>query len=99
MRVDIKIQQVSIDKGPSCSMVSGFTIKDTTSTHHHICYVFHSGHCEMYLIYLHIIKFVTDFRHIGGFLLVLRCPQHTTQILLFIQLVTFCVSTPSTFNL
>ena len=43
MRVDIKIQQVSIDKGPSCSMVSGFTIKDATSTHHHICCVFHSG--------------------------------------------------------
>jgi hypothetical protein len=43
MRVDIKIQLVPIDKGPSCSMVSGFTIKDATSTHHHICCVFHSG--------------------------------------------------------
>ena len=43
MRVDIKIQQVPIDKEPSCSMVSGFTIKDATSTHHHICCVFDSG--------------------------------------------------------
>jgi len=69
------VQQVPINKGPSSSMVSEFTMNYTTSTYHHICCVFDSGHCGMYSIYLNMIKLVTDFRHIGGFLLVFRCPQ------------------------
>jgi hypothetical protein len=80
-------------------MASGFQVNYATSTHHHIyvlCLI--QGHCGMYSIYLNMIKFATAFRHIGGFLFVFRCPQKTTEILLFIQLVTFCLHTPSTFN-
>jgi hypothetical protein len=58
-------------------MASGFTINYATSPHHHYVVCLIQGHCGMYLIYLNI-KFVTDFRHIGSFLLVFRCPQQPT---------------------
>ena len=99
MRVDIKIQQVPIDKGPSCSMVSGFTIKDATSTHHHICCVFHSG--SLWNVfdlppYNKVCHRLSEYRWFSPCITV--SSANNTDIL-FIQLVTFCVNTPSTLNL
>ena len=69
------------------------TMQPVSTTTCVVCLI--QGYCGIYSIYLNMIKFVTDFRHIGGFLLVFQCPQQTTEMLLFIQLMTFCLHTPS----
>jgi hypothetical protein len=48
-------------------MVVGFTTTFVISAYHH------SG--EVSSIQHYVIKFVSDWRQVGGFLLALRCPQ------------------------
>ena len=42
--------------------------------YHHFWCEFEPGSGEVYSIQHHVIKFVSDFQQVGGFLLVLRCP-------------------------
>ena len=55
-------------------MVVGFTTTFTISAYHHNRCEFESRSWRVYSIQHYVIKFVSDLRHVGGFLMVLRFP-------------------------
>ena len=57
-------------------MVVGFRATYAISAHHHGCYEFESRSDRGVEHY--VIKLVSDFRQVGGFLRVLRCPPPIT---------------------
>ena len=55
-------------------MVVGFVNKYAISAYHHKRYEIESRSAEVYLIQHYVIKFVSDFWKVGGFLWLLRFP-------------------------
>ena len=56
-------------------MVVGFTTTCAISSYHHLIVSSNSAHGEVYSIQHYAIKFVSDLRHVAGFLRVLLFPQ------------------------
>jgi hypothetical protein len=61
-------------------MVVGFTTTLAISAYHHWSWEFESAHGEVYSIQQYVIKLVSDFRQVGGFLQVLRFPPSIKHI-------------------
>jgi hypothetical protein len=55
-------------------MVVGFTTTYASSAYNHRSCDFETRSCEVYSIHHYMIKFVSDLRNVGGFLLALRFP-------------------------
>jgi hypothetical protein len=69
------IFKISIRYRHGCDrMVVGFTTTCAISAYRHYSCEFESRSGEVYLIQHYVIKFVSDLRHVGGFLWVLWFP-------------------------